>query len=150
VALVPQTSTGLPLIKLVGTVADLRAQRARDGVEELQPCRWGIQHERNGKLSWREGERERGSTAWESMCLLIGQHVGWLWAGLSFLLAFSFLFSFPYSLLQDACLVTTPCLTTLKTKDQREPSLSSQKICNALFHQLSEHRLIRTLPVFVT
>jgi hypothetical protein len=38
---VPRTSTGLPLIKLVGTgegaVADLRAQRARDGREELQP-----------------------------------------------------------------------------------------------------------------
>jgi hypothetical protein len=73
-------------------VADLRAQRARDGGEELQPCRRSVQRERNGKLAImereRERERERGGAAstWEShgeddsMCLLIGQRVGW-WAG---------------------------------------------------------------------
>jgi hypothetical protein len=91
---VPQTSTGLPPIKLVGTgeeaVADMRAQRARDGGNELQPCRRSVQRERNGKLAImeRERERERGGAAstWEShgeddsMCLLIGQRVGW-WAG---------------------------------------------------------------------
>jgi hypothetical protein len=55
-ALVPLASTGLPPIKVVGigegavAVADLIAQRARDGGEELQPRRRSIQRERNGKL----------------------------------------------------------------------------------------------------
>jgi hypothetical protein len=40
-------------------VADLRAQRARDGGEELQPCRRSVQRERNGKLAIMERERER-------------------------------------------------------------------------------------------
>jgi hypothetical protein len=80
-------------------VADLRAQRARDGGEELQPCRRSVQRERNGKLAIMERERER------RRCLYLGEPwrrrlhvlvnrstcglVGWLWVGLSFLLAFS-------------------------------------------------------------
>jgi hypothetical protein len=81
---VPQTSTGLPLIKLVGTgegaVADLTAQRARAGREQ----------------SWREREALPGSHGEDSsMYLLIGQRVGWAFIPSSFLflLIFSIFFS---------------------------------------------------------
>jgi hypothetical protein len=97
-----QTSTGLPLIKMVGTgngaVTDLRTRRARDGGEVLQPCRQSVHRKRDGKLSWRE--REVGA-AWEShgednsMCMLIGQRVGCAFIPSSFL--FSFFFSIFFS-----------------------------------------------------
>jgi hypothetical protein len=118
---VPQTSTGLPPIKLVGTgeeaVADMRAQRARDGGDELQPCRRSVQRERNGKLAIMERERERERE--RRRCLYLGEPwrrrlhvlvnrstcglVGWLWVGLSLLLAFSS-FPFLFSIFFSGCM----------------------------------------------
>jgi hypothetical protein len=96
-----QTSTGLPLIKLVGTgdgaVADLRMRRARDGGEVLQPCRQSVQRKRNGKLLWRERWCCLGEPWRRQLHVHVNRSTCGLVVGCAFIPS-SFLFSFFFSI----------------------------------------------------